>query len=288
VTCIAPLAACDGPYALSFVVPMNAAGLKVLSRRSYEEAAGTVFDYPLASRFDENDAVIYFDDVRVPWERVFVCESPEMCQKQFHATPAHVYQNYQSQVRLMVKLRFLTGIARRIAETNGIIGMPAVQQTLGELAAQAAMIEGLVSAMEVRGQHHGVYFVPNRHLLYAAQVLSQELYPTFVTKIRELAGGGMIMLPSAAADFGFPELAGLIEKTQQSPVTDSLGRVKLFKLAWDAIGSEFGSRHLQYEMFYAGATFVTRGHSYRTYDWDRALALVDRTLSGYALDSEIE
>jgi 4-hydroxyphenylacetate 3-monooxygenase len=166
VTCVAPLTPSDVRYALSFAVPLNAPGLKVLSRRSYEETASSVFDYPLSSRFDENDAVLYFDDVRVPWERVFVYDSPEMCQKQFHATPAHVYQNYQSQVRLMVKLRFLTGIARRIAETNGILGMPAVQQTLGDLAAQAAMIEGLVSAMEVRGQLHGSYFLPNRHLLY--------------------------------------------------------------------------------------------------------------------------
>ncbi|MEX1098320.1 MAG: 4-hydroxyphenylacetate 3-hydroxylase N-terminal domain-containing protein [Planctomycetales bacterium] len=288
VTCIAPLKPDEAAYALSFVVPMNAPGLKVLSRRSYEEAAPSVFDYPLSSRFDENDAVIYFDDVHVPWERVFVCESPEMCRKQFHATPAHVYQNYQAQVRLTVKLRFLMGVARRIAETNGIIGMPPVQQTLGELAAQAAMIEGLVSAMEVRGSHRGRYFLPDPHLLYAAQVLSQDMYPAFVTAIRELAGGGLIMLPSAAEDFAHPELARLIGKTQKSPVADSKQRVKLFKLAWDALGSEFASRHLQYEMFYAGAAFVTRGHSFCNYDWDRASALVDHMLAGYDLEGEVE
>jgi 4-hydroxyphenylacetate 3-monooxygenase len=189
----------------------------------------------------------------------------------------------------MVKLRFLAGIARRIAETNGILGMPVVQQTLGYLAAQAAMIEGLVSAMEVRGQQHhqhGKYFLPDRHLLYAAQVLSQQLYPAFVEKIRELAGGGMIMLPSGVEDFAFPELARLIERTQQSPVANAQERVKLFKLAWDAVGSEFGSRHVQYEMFYAGAAFVTRGHSFRTYDWDRALALVDRMLASYDMGGE--
>lgn len=287
VTSIAPLKAEESQFALSFAVPMNAPGLKVLSRRSYEAAAHSVFDFPLSSRFDENDAVIYFDDVRVPWERVFVCESPEMCQKQFHATPAHVYQNYQAQIRLTVKLRFLTGLARRIAETNGIIGMPPVQHTLGELAAQAAMIEGLVSAMEIRGAHRGRYFLPDRHLLYAAQVLSQDMYPAFVTAIRELAGGGLIMLPSGAEDFTNPELARLIGKTQKSPAADSLERVKLFKLAWDALGSEFASRHLQYEMFYAGASFVTRGHSFRTYDWDRALALVERTMAGYDLEGEI-
>ena len=46
------------------------------------------------------------------------------------------------------------------------------------------------------------------------------------------------------------------------------------KLVWDAIGSEFGGRHTQYEMFYAHAQFVTRGRSLRTYDWDNSAALI--------------
>ena len=94
----------------------------------------------------------------------------------------------------------------------------------------------------------------------------------------------MIMQPSSFRDFGVPEIADLIEKTQQSPAADARGKVKFYKLAWDAVGSEFASRHTQYEMFYAGAAFVTKGHSYRTYDWSRATDLVDRVLDGYELD----
>ena len=97
----------------------------------------------------------------------------------------------------------------------------------------------------------------------------------------------MIMLPSSVADFGNPELAELIGKTQQSPASSSLDRVKFYKLAWDAVGSEFGSRHHQYEMFYAGATFVTKGHSFRTYDWDRASGLVQSMLDGYSLEESL-
>ena len=97
----------------------------------------------------------------------------------------------------------------------------------------------------------------------------------------------MIMLPSSVEDFANPEIATLIGKTQQSPTTTSEGRVKFFKLAWDAVGSEFASRHTQYEMFYAGATFVTKGHSFRTFDWDRCTGLVDRMLDTYSLESEL-
>jgi 4-hydroxyphenylacetate 3-monooxygenase len=287
VTCIQPLAPGDEKYALSFAIPMNAKGLKILSRKSYEADAASIFDNPLASRFDENDAVLYFEDVKVPWERLFVVDSIEMCQKQFHATPAHIYQNYQAMIRLSVKLRFLVGLARRIAEINGILNFPQVRESLGQLAAEAAMVDALVVAMEAKGARHGDYFVPDRHTLYTAQVLTQQLYPHFVARIRELGGGALITLPSSVKDFSDPEIAGLIELTQQSPAASAQEKVKFYKLAWDALGSEFASRHLQYEMFYAGATFVTKGHSFRTYNWSRAAALVDDMLAGYDLSGEV-
>jgi 4-hydroxyphenylacetate 3-monooxygenase len=287
VTCIQPLQPGDERYAVSFVVPLNARGLKILSRKSYEAQARSTFDSPISSRYDENDALIYFDDVHVPWHRVFVAGDLAMCQKQFHATPAHVYQNYQAQIRLMVKLRFLAGIAHRIATINGIAGFPQVKETLGQLAAHVGMVEGFVHGMEARGSQAGSYFVPDRHTLYAAQVETQQLYPQFVNALRDLAGGAMIMLPSSVADFVDPALRMLIERTQQSPAANAYERVKFYKLAWDVIGSEFASRHTQYEMFYAGATFVTKGHSYRCFDWQGSSALVDQFLSSYHLEDEL-
>ena len=64
--------------------------------------------------------------------------------------------------------------------------------------------------------------------------------------------------------------------------------MKFFKLAWDAVGSEFASRHTQYEMFYAGAEHVTKAHSYRTYDWDLAAALLNGLLNSYHLEGELK
>ena len=288
VTSIQPLQPGDENYAITFAVPIATPGLKVLSRRSYEQRAESVFDNPFASRFDENDAVIYFDNVHVPWERVFVDRDIAMCQKQFHATPAHVYQNYQAQIRLRVKLRFLVGVARRIAEINGTMGFPQVRETLGELAAEVGMVEAMVEAMEVRGGMVGAYYVPHRHTLYAAQVITQKLYGRIISTLRELAGGGLIMQPSSVRDFANPELAVLIEATQQSPAAGAGDKVKFYRLAWDVIGSEYASRHEQYELFYAGAPFVTRAHSFRTFDWDRAAGLVDNMLASYRLEDELE
>jgi 4-hydroxyphenylacetate 3-monooxygenase len=283
VTCIQPLAPGDADYAFSFAVPMNTPGLKILSRKSYELAAGSIFDNPLSSRFDENDAVLYFDNVVVPWKRVFIAQDVAMCQQQFHATPAHVYQNYQCQIRLMVKLRFLIGLAREICRVNGTETLPQVRETLGQLAAESAMVEGFVVAMEAKGTHSGPYYVPDRHMLYASQVLTQQLYPKVIHTLRDLAGGNMIMLPSGIEDFQDSAIAEYVLNAQGSATRSPLDRVKFFKLAWDAVGSEFASRHTQYEMFYAGAGFVTKGHSFRCYDWQSAGELVERMLAGYGL-----
>ncbi len=273
-----PLRPGEEDLALSFAVPIATKGLKLLSRKSYEAAAVSRFDNPVSSRFDENDALIWFDDVKVPWERVFVYRDTDMCRAQFHDTLGHTFQNYQAQIRLMVKTRFLAGVARRLADTIGTGAMPPVREELGWIAAQAAMVEGMVAGMEAAGHMQNGCYVPDKHLMYASQVLTQELYPRIVDKIRSLAGGALIMLPSSDRDWADPELAAIIDRTQRSPAAAPRDRVRFLKLAWDAIGSEFGSRHSQYEMFYAGARYVSCGHSLRTYDWGSADALVQKML----------
>ena len=231
--------------------------------------------------------MLYFDDVKVPWERVFIAGDVAMCGQQFHAAPCHVHQNYQCQIRLNVKMRFLLGLAHKIAEANGTVDFPSVRETLGQLAADAATVDALLNAIEVKGRQWGRYFIADKHTLYAAQVQTQQLYPRVITALRELAGGGMIMLPSSVEDFANPEVADYIRRSQGSPLVSPEDRVKFFKLAWDAVGSEFASRHVQYEMFYAGAAFVTKGHSYRTYDWDGAAELFGRIMESYSLEDSL-
>ena len=282
-----PLKPGEEDLAFCCALPMNAKGLRVLSRKSYEEHAVSVYDNPLSSRYDENDALMYFDDVKVPWDRVFVYRDTEVCRAQFHDTPGHSYQNYQAQIRLSVKIAFLAGLARRITEAIGTTKIPAVAEQLGMLSAQVGMVNAMLSGMEASGSQFGEWWIPNKHFMYSAQVVTQELYPRVIQTIRDLAGGALIMLPSSIEDFNNPEIEAIIRTTQRSASMEPEHKVKLLKAAWDAIGSGFGSRHLQYEMFYAGARFVTCGHSYRTFDWNNATGLVEKLLSSYDLQSEL-
>jgi 4-hydroxyphenylacetate 3-monooxygenase len=282
-----PLKPGEEDLAFSCALPMNAKGLRVLSRKSYEAAALSRFDNPLSSLFDENDALIYFDDVKVPWARLFVRRDTDMCRAQFHDTPGHAYQNYQAQIRLSVKIKFLCGLAHRIAEAIGTSNIPSVREQLGFLAAQSGMVNAMLAGMEAEGSMRGDWYVPNKHYMYSAQVLTQDLYPRVINLLRELAGGSLIMLPSSIHDFADPGLAKIIRTTQRAAGMAPDQKVKFMKAAWDAIGSEFGSRHTQYEMFYAGARFVTTGHSFRTYDWDGATGMVERFLASYDLADEL-
>lgn len=283
-----PLKPGEEDLAFCCALPMNTKGIRVLSRKSYEAHAVSMFDNPISSRFDENDALIYFEDVKVPWDRVFIHRDTDACRAQFHDTPGHAYQNYQAQIRLSVKISFLAGLARAITEAIGTTKIPSVSEQLGMLSAQVGMVNAMLSGMEASGEKRGEYWVPNRHFMYSAQVITQDLYPKVINAIRDLAGGALIMLPSSIADFANPDMARIIEKTQRSATMDPEHKVKIMKAAWDAIGSEFGSRHTQYEMFYAGARFVTCGHSMRTYDWNGAAGLVEKLLSSYELKDELQ
>ena len=283
-----PLKPGEEDLAFSCALPMNVKGLRVLSRKSYEAAAVSVFDNPISSRFDENDALMYFDDVKVPWERVFVYRDTDMCRAQFHDTPGHAYQNYQAQIRLSVKIKFLVGLAHRLTEAIGTTNIPSVREQLGYLAAQSSMVNAMMAGMEAEGTMRGEYWVPNRHFMYSAQVLTQDLYPRVVNTLRELSGGALIMLPSSLHDFADPELRKIIGVTQRAAGMSSDEKVKFLKAAWDAVGSEFGSRHTQYEMFYAGARFVTSGHSYRTFDWSGATGMIDTLMGSYDLADELD
>ena len=285
---IHPLRPGDENHAVSLITPANANGVKIYSRRSYAGAAPSIFDYPLASRFDETDALVVYDNVFVPWENIFVYRDTELCRNQWFETPAHIFGNNQAQIRFVTKLKFLTGLAKRITEINGVWPIPPVQGSIAEIAVQSAIYEGLLEAQiaNAKPNANGIY-VPDPQTHYAAMVLQSKIYPELLNLIRDLAGGGMIQLPSHVADFENPEAGADIRRYVQSPDVPAEERVKLLKLAWDAVGSEFAGRHDQYEKFYAGAPFIVKQRFLWNFDFETPDRLIDKALSGYDMKGRI-
>jgi len=279
-SCIHPLTPGDEAYANGVMIPLNAPGLKVYSRRSFAQSAESTFDYPLSSRFDETDSLLVLDDVFVPWEHVFIYRNRQICWDQWWKTPAHSWGNHQAQTRYATKLRFMLGVTKRINELTGNDALPPVQVQMGEMAALATIVESMVLAQETQGtiDAEGIAW-PSKAALYAVMSLQSQLNPKMVDIVRELSGGSMIALPSSVRDYEQPESAADMERYVASPGVGSRERVALLKLAWDLIGTEFAGRHQQYEKFYGGASFLVKQNMARAYDFARAKKLVDDVLA---------
>jgi 4-hydroxyphenylacetate 3-monooxygenase len=277
-SCIQPLQPGDENYANCLAVPVYSEGLKLYPRRPFARA-GSVFDYPLSSWFDESDSYVIFDNVFVPWERVFIYRNVELSRDQWRKTPSHLLGNHQAQTRYVTKLRFMAGLAQRMNEMTGNAANPAVTIMMGELVALVSIYESMLLAHETMGTIRDGVLWPSPTAYYAASALQSEFNGRMLEIIREMAGSAFITLPSSEADFTNPEIAADLERYMRSGTSDAKSRIKLMRLIWDFLGSEFGSRHQQYEKFYGGPSFAAKQNLYRNFDFKRAGALVDRALN---------
>src|SRR5215813_6439014 len=279
---ITPLAEGDDDYALSFVLPAAAPGLRIYPRRPYAQGVSSVFDYPLSSRFDEVDCTVVFDDVFVPWDHVFVDRNVGLVNVQFHETPSHTLANFQSLVRFSVKLEFMAGLALKLAEVHAAEKRPEIQAALGgDIAALCATFNALVAAAESSPLILEGVARPHPQYVYAGMSLQRRLIVDMFRALRELAGGAFQQLPSAEAGFESAVTRADLERFHRGATASARERVKLLKLVWDFVGTEFGGRQLQYEMFYSAAQPVVNTRMFRSYDWAAARAMADRCLGEY-------
>jgi 4-hydroxyphenylacetate 3-monooxygenase len=240
-------------FSAMFAVPMATPGVKLICRPSYEYNATSPFDNPLSSRLDENDSIFIFDNVFVPWENVF-CYDPDKATQFYHGS-GFIYRGLlQSCVRLAVKFDFLCGVLLKCLEMTGTRDFRGVQTRVGELITYRHLFWSLATAMVDGAQvwTDGTY-VPDVNAVGAFRVLAPTIYP----KVREIfekdVASALIYTNSNAKDWDVPELRQYLDRyVRGSNGYSAEERVKVLKLAWDAIGSEFGSRHELYELNYAG------------------------------------
>jgi 4-hydroxyphenylacetate 3-monooxygenase len=287
---IEPLGKHDRDYAVAFSVPFNTPGVKVLSRTSYERQAKSVFDYPFSSRFDENDSLMIYENVLVPYERCFVYKDVETCYRQWWDTPAFIHFVHHGATRFWTKLELLVGVALKIAKANNTYKLPAVQMQLGRLMSYVGVAKAIVMAAEADYETipngSGVVH-PNREICFCQRVWAPAVYPRVLEEIKTLAGGGLIQLPSSYKDILDPEIGPLVKRYVRSPGYPAEDRIKLLKLAWDLLGSEFAMRHEQYERFYHGAPHAYLPAALRESHPEVCEWLVDAALQSYSIEDAI-
>jgi 4-hydroxyphenylacetate 3-monooxygenase len=279
---LTPLAPDRLKEAVTCAVPVNAPGLSLWSRKSMEQSAASEFDYPLSSHFDESDCMLVCEHVKVPWSRVFTIGNVDLSRAIYMETAGHYLGNHQSSVRFWAKLQLIVGLANKIATSASVRGIPAVQETLGKLAAMEATIAGLVHGQIADSQPIGEgYVVVNRRYMYAALTWCQDNYGAICAIVRELMGGAIFQMPADISIIDDKQMNSTFETYWATENETALDRMKLYKLAWDLLASEFGARHLQYENFYAGPPFLVRAHSMRLAPWQHFDSIVDGLLKAY-------
>ena len=272
----APLLPGTDDYALAFSVPMATPGLRFLCRDSYS-VAGNVFDHPLSSRFDEQDAFVIFDDVEVPRHRVFIDANLAVYNSvMLTGWMPNIMQ--QTSIRAQTKLEFAWGLATRMAEViNAATGTGG--EMLGELWSYGEMTRAGVQAAE-QGAYdwgRGVWF-PDGRPFRALRGLLPLWFPR-VNEIIRLLGSHNLLAAPTSGQLADPTLRPLIDRfLHGAKGVTAEDRARIFRLAWDFTGSALGSRGEQYERFYlasSGRAF-TRAQSYASPD--RARRLLDRFL----------
>jgi 4-hydroxyphenylacetate 3-monooxygenase len=253
-------------FALVCMVAMDTPGVKLLCRPSYTmmaEVMGSPFDYPLSSRLDENDAILVFDQVLVPWENVLIYGDVEKANTFLPLSGFMPRFTLQGCTRLAVKLDFIAGLLLKAVEMTGTQGYHGVQAAVGEVIAWRNLFWGLSDAMaRTPIPWTAGTVLPNPEYGAAYRVFATVAYPRIKEIIEQTVASGLIYTNSHAVDFQTPALRPYLDKyLRGSDNVSAVERMKLMKLLWDAIGTEFGGRHELYERNYAGSNDMIRIHA---------------------------
>ena len=237
-------------YSFAFAVPCNTPGVKFLCRESFD-LGRSHFDHPLGSRFEEMDAIVFFDDVLVPWERVFLLGDVELCNNEAARTSRNIHSGHQVVTKQVVKAEFILGLANLMVQTLGSGQIPQVQQMISEVIENLVVTKACLRAAEVDAEKDewGV-MCPSLMPLRVSRNLFIRMYPR-MAEILHLLGSSSLMALPTEADLQGP-LATEIETYLDTDTASAEERIRLFRLAWDTCCSAFASRQVLYERYFGG------------------------------------
>ena len=274
-----PIPAGATEYAVAFAIPLDTPGLKFLCRDSVSAPDADPFDKPLSSRFDEQDAFCIFDDVVVPWDRLFIDGDVEIYNS-MRQTGYAINMTTQSTIRALTKLEFAYGLAARMAELIGDYS-PATTEMLGEMACYVRMTaNALELSLEQAWQREDGVWFPNGAVLEPMRAMLAVWMPR-VAEIITLIGSHNLLTTPSRAQLEDPRLRPLIdEMLHGADGATADERAAVFRLAWDFVGSSLGGRGFLYERFYLTSAARNKQmlHS-RFFDRTRSQSLLDDMLS---------
>ncbi|MCH9673694.1 MAG: 4-hydroxyphenylacetate 3-monooxygenase, oxygenase component [Gammaproteobacteria bacterium] len=262
------------PYACAFAIPIATPGLRLICRDTYDEGKST-FDAPLSSRYEEMDAVIVFENVLVPWERVFMYANPLLCNQAFAKTNAVVHMMHQVACGKLAKAEFIVGLLCAMAMASGKDKDINVKAQIAEAMWVAESVRAFLFSAEQQAEpDEWGMFIPQRRPIDTCRNIFPKLYPRLI-EIVQLLGSSSLMATPCEADFS-NGIGPDVQKYFQLANLDSKDRVALFRLAQDLAVSGFGNRQTLYERFFFGPQNLMAAGYFDLYNKDE---MMDRVTS---------
>ncbi|HET7579099.1 MAG TPA: 4-hydroxyphenylacetate 3-monooxygenase, oxygenase component [Bacillales bacterium] len=255
----------DNPLAYAFAIPNNTPGLKFICREGFDDGKSSEFDRPLSSRFEEVDTLVVFDKVTVPWNRVFVAGDSHMANRIYSETNFNEHAVHQVVSRQIVKTEYMLGLIETLVETINVREYQHVQEKIAEVIVALEAMKGFLLSAETNAKpNRWGTMTPDNQPLLAAMNYYPRLYPRMAEILQTLGASGLVTLPTEA-DFDSERRQDL-DKYMKAANADAYDRVKLFRLAWDACMSSFGTRETQYERYFFGDPVRLAGRLCQGYD----------------------
>lgn len=267
----------DSNEAFAFSIPSNTKGLRFICRESFVGGKST-FNHPLSSRYEEMDTLIVFDNVLVPWDRVFVYDNVEAAFDFMNKGSFYTFAYHQVITRQIVKIEFMLGVAQLLVETINVSEYQHIQEKLSEIIIGLETMKALLTQSEndAKIDEWGI-MRPNIIPLQVASNIFPKIYPRFSEIIQIIGASGMVSLPTEK-DFDSnirPDLDQYLQGTNKN----AEDRVKIFRLAWDLTMSSFGTRQTQYERYFFGDPIRLASSLYKHYPIEKHVEKVNNFIN---------
>lgn len=267
----------DKAYAVAFAIPAATKGLKLLAS-AYGGFKKDPFDFPISAKHKMMETLTVFDDVFVPWDRVFMNGETEAAG--FLALTFVKFHRFTAVSYKLPLLELFAGSARAIAEYNGIENAGHIREKLTELAAYHATVQGLIIAA---AHQHAVMppgiAVPNVLLTNVAKYQFASNYHDAVQMVQDIAGGLLVTGPSVEdwrSEATGPYVKKYLGGKKGIPTEH---RLRMMNLISDLTASDFGGYQEVLAVHAEGSLEAEKLQTYREYDFNAAAAYA-RELAG--------
>ena len=274
-------------HAFGFAIPIATPGLKLIARPSVDHiGAASHMDFPLSSRFDDSDCMVFFDNVLVPWERTFIYRDLTAFENALKKTHTHTHTSHQYATKDLSKAEFMRDLAYTLAHSTNVDQFLHIQGMLAELLHTVEMVHACILKSEIEAfEGPSGTLVPRREPLQTVKFLFPPMFRRACEIIQTIGAGGLFMVPSyAMADSA---LAGEVARYFQAANVDSRERIRLFRLANDASLTSFSGRQQLYERYFGGDPVRASASYAMGYDKQAAIMRITELLDRWEADVSI-